>query len=51
MASGEKKKKTPLLAKNARVSFSSGFIVEILDEWEKFGSRLSQISSILHHIG
>jgi len=48
MASGEKEK-PPLLAKNCKVSFPSGFMIEILDKLEETTSRPTQTP--LHHIG
>jgi len=41
VASGEKEK-PPLLAKNYKVSFSSGSMIGILDELEETASRPSQ---------
>ena len=48
MVSGEKEKPL-LLAKNCKVSFLSGSMIEILDELEETSSRPSQTP--LHHIG
>jgi len=48
MASGEKEKPS-LLAKNVKVSFTSGSMVEILDELEEIASRPSQTPT-LHYI-